>query len=213
MNRAVNLRLYDYELDENGYKVRLALGALGLACETVAVDMVPGAEQTRSPLIDLNPLGTLPILVDGATVLREAEAILAYLARRYDPAGTWLPLEPAAFGETLMWLAFATRELHAASLARRAALFDHPGDGPDLESRARAAFRIMEDHIVLRGVSGADWFAGTGPTIADLALFPAFALSRDFGIDHEAYPGLRRWSRRVRGLPGFCTMPGIPDYH
>ena len=39
----MSLRLYDYELDENGYKVRLALGALGVACETVAVDMIPGA--------------------------------------------------------------------------------------------------------------------------------------------------------------------------
>ncbi|WP_337232438.1 hypothetical protein, partial [Vibrio cholerae] len=88
----------------------------------------------------------------------EAEAILAYLARRYDSAGTWLPQEPVAFGETLMWLAFATRVLHAATLARRAALFDLPGDGPALEGRARAAFRVMEDHITLRGFSGLDWF-------------------------------------------------------
>ena len=43
--------------------------------------------------------------------------------------------------------------------------------------------------------------------------FPAFALSRDFGIDHDAFPALRRWARRLRRLPGFVTMPGIPDYH
>ncbi|KQO73594.1 glutathione S-transferase family protein [Methylobacterium sp. Leaf89] len=209
----MSLRLYDFQLDENGYKVRLALGALGLAHETVAVDMVPGDEQARPPLIDLNPLGSLPILVDDGLVLREAEAILAYLARRYDAAGTWLPQEPAAFGQTLMWLAFATRDLHAATLARRAALFDHPGDAQALEAQARAAFRAMEDHMTLRGLLGFAWFAGPAATVADLALFPAFALARDFGIDHEAYPALRRWSRRVRGLPGFRTMPGIPDYH
>ena len=37
--------------------------------------------------------------------------------------------------------------------------------------------------------------------------------SRDFGIDHDEYPALRRWARRFRALPGFKTMPGIPDYH
>lgn len=209
----MSLRLYHYELDENGYKVRLALGALGLDYETVGVDMIPGNEQARPPLIDLNPLGTLPILADGNVVLREAEAILAYLARRYDPDQAWLPHEPEAFGEVQMWLMFAARDLHAATRARRVAMFDQPGDGPALEAQARAAFRVMEDHITLRRLSGAEWFVGTGPTIADLALFPAFALSRDFGIDHEAYPGLRRWIRRVRTLPGFRTMPGIPDYH
>ena len=36
---------------------------------------------------------------------------------------------------------------------------------------------------------------------------------RQFGIDHDEYPALRRWARRFRTLPGFKTMPGIPDYH
>ena len=26
-------------------------------------------------------------------------------------------------------------------------------------------------------------------------------------------PALRRWMRRIRGIPGFLTMPGIPAYH
>lgn len=209
----MSIRLYDDELDENGYKVRLLLGALGVPHETIAVDMVPGAEQTRPPLIDLNPLGTLPILVEGETVLREAEAILVYLARQHDPDGTWLPQEPAALAATMAWLVFAARDLHAATLARRAAMFDAPGDPSALEQAARAAFRIMEDHMSLRGFESAPWFVGESATIADLALFPGLALSRDHGIDHEPYPALRRWMRRVRSLQGFRTMPGIPDYH
>lgn len=209
----MSLRLYDYELDENGYKVRLGLSMLGLPCERVAVDMFPGAEQTRPPLIDLNPLGTLPILTDGSLTLREAEAILCYLARRHDPTGRWLPDDPAGLAATMQWLTFAARDLHAATLARRVAMFDAPGDGPGLERAARAAFRVMEEHMTLRGLDGAAWFVGAQATLADLALFPAIALSRDVGIDHEPYPALRRWMRRLRALPGFLTMPGIPDYH
>ena len=54
---------------------------------------------------------------------------------------------------------------------------------------------------------------GENATLAEIALFPAIALSRDFGVDHDEYPALRRWMRRVRTIPGFITMPGIPDYH
>jgi glutathione S-transferase len=78
---------------------------------------------------------------------------------------------------------------------------------------ARDAFRLMDDHMTARAFADAAWFAGDTPTLADIALFPAIALSRDYGVDHEAYPALRRWMRRVRRLSGFITMPGIPDYH
>ena len=205
--------LYDFELDENCYKVRLLLAALDLDARKVAVNMVPGAEQTRPPLLLLNPLGTLPILEDGGLVLREAEAILAYLAVRYDAARLWLPAEPGTLGATMAWLMFAARDLHAAVLARRQAMFDQPADGPTTVAAARSAFQIMEDHATARRLADADWFVGNGPTLADIALFPSFVLSRDFGIEHEEYPALRRWARRVRTLPGFKTMPGIPDYH
>jgi glutathione S-transferase len=71
----------------------------------------------------------------------------------------------------------------------------------------------MDDHMTARGFAQLEWFTTGHPTIADIALFPAFALSRDFGIDHDEYTALRQWARRFRALPGFKTMPGIPDYH
>ncbi|MCW6507018.1 glutathione S-transferase family protein [Lichenifustis flavocetrariae] len=211
------LVLHDFELDEGCYKVRLLLAALHVPHLRSAVNMVPGGEQTRPPLLLLNPLGTLPILEDGAgddtVVLRDAEAILAYLAVRYDAARRWLPDEPKAFGQVMMWMTFASRDLHAAVLARRHAMFEEIVDGAAMTSAARRAFRVMDDHMTMRRLDGDVWFVGKGPTLADLALFPSFALSRDFSIDHEAYPALRRWMRRVRSIPGFTTMPGIPDYH
>lgn len=211
---ATNLTLYDFELDDGCYKVRLLLSVLGIEARRVAVDMLPGAEQARPPLLLLNPLGTLPILTDGDLVLGDAEAILAYLARRYDGAGTWLPGDPARFGQVMAWLAFAVRQLAAASAARLHAMFDQPlADAPATVAAARRAFRAMDDRVTAREFEGASWFVGDAPTLAEIALFPAIALSRDFGVEHEAYPALRRWMRRVRALPGFVTMPGIPDYH
>ncbi|NSZ18715.1 glutathione S-transferase family protein [Agrobacterium vitis] len=207
------ITLYNYDLDENCYRVRLLLSCLGVAYETLAIDMVPGREEQTPAMLALNPLGELPVLKDGEQVLYGTQAILAHLARVYDPSGTWLPLDPAIFGGVMQWTLFSAAPLGCAVTARRVALFGGPGDFEVLKASSRAAFRIMDDHMTLRQMDGCEWFAGAGPTIADLALFPSFALSRDYGIDHDEFPALRRWIRRFRTVAGFRTMPGIPDYH
>jgi glutathione S-transferase len=207
------LTLHDYELDDGCYKVRLLLGMLDLPYAKVAVDVHPGREQHSSKYLRLNPLGSLPILVDGEVLLHGPEAILAYLAQTYDPSRAWLPSEPATFGAVMLWLGFAGGELRSASLARLHHMLEVEADEAVVDRQSRRAFRIMDDHMTQREFDGGQWFAGSTPTIADIALFPAIALSRDFGIEHDEFPALRRWMRRIRGIPGFLTMPGIPAYH
>jgi glutathione S-transferase len=210
----VTVTLYDFELDEGCYKVRLMLAALGVAHATVAVDVFPGGEQKSAAFLKLNPSGTLPVLADGDLVIAGAEAILTYLARRYDPMDHWLPADdPVLFGQVMAWLFFAAEALRPAALARLNVRFEVEADTPAVVSAAKAAFRIMEDHMTAREFEGGHWFVGRIPTVADIALFPSIALSHDAGIKHDAYPALRRWMRRVRTIPGFRTMPGIPDYH
>ncbi|MBZ9938083.1 glutathione S-transferase family protein [Mesorhizobium sp. BR1-1-16] len=209
----MSLVLHDYELDADCYMVRLFLSILGITAETIAVDVHPGHEQRSPVYLALNPRGSLPILVAGDLVLTEAEAILCYLARSEAAGSPFLPDEAAAFGAVMSWLFFARGPLGAATAARLTAMLEAPGDPETLERQARAAFRVMEDHMTSRHLSGASWFVGDGPTLADIALFPPIVLSRDFGIDHDEYPALRRWMRRMRTIPGFITMPGIPDYH
>lgn len=204
--------IYDFELDDQCYKVRLTASLLAIPCQYVAVDMLPGQQQARPPLSRLNPLHTLPIMVDGEVVLREAEPIMVYLACAHDPSRRFFPDAPAALGRIAMWLHFAARDLAPVAAARLAIIFGASEGLEDGKRRALAAFRIMEDHMTRRGFEGGAWFVGEDPTLADVALFPSLALSRDLGIDHEAYPALRRWMRRVRGLNGFIVMPGIPQY-
>lgn len=207
------LVLYNYELDESCYKVRLALSLLGLAWQAVAVDVFPGKEHLSPPFLALNPSGRLPILRDGDLVLHGTEAIIAHLARAHDPSGKWLPVQGPEFAEVMQWLIFSAHDLGVTITARQHSLFGTSGDEQSLRVASSRAIRIMDDHMTARGFAQAEWFATEHPTIADIALFPAFALSRDFGIDHDEYPALRRWARRFRVLPGFKTMPGIPDYH
>ena len=200
------IELYNYEMDENSYRVRLPW-------TSNAVDMFPGLEHTRGAMLAINPAGTMPILKDGELTLSGTAAILLYLAKAHDKAGTWLPDNPRIFGEVVKWVGFAETLLAPAVAARLKSLFDTPGDEAAMKASARKAFRIMDDHMTTRHFDGLEWFVGDGPTLADLTLFPAFALCRDYGVDHDEYPALRRWIRRFRALKGFRTMPGIPDYH
>ena len=206
------LRLHDYVLSGSCYKVRLLLTLLKLDYERVPVDFYPGRQHKSPAYLALNPLGQIPILEDGDLVLRDAQAILAHLANAYDPAGTWLPRDKERFGPVMMWLSFAGGELMALSAARMHDMLGYDLDADAARARGRAALRVLDDHLADRALEGGDWIVGSTPTIADIACFPYVALSHDCGVGHEDYPAVNLWQRRVRKLPGFVTMPGIPDY-
>jgi len=206
------LVLHNYDLDDACYRVRLVASCCDLPVELRNVDMFPGMEQVSPPYLKLNPLGRLPILETADVTLRHTGAILLYLAG-LDPQKRLLPTEASALAQMMDWLFFAERDLSVASTARAISIMDVPGDGPATIAQTRALLRIMEDHMSAQEIKGLSFFAGEEITLADLALFPAFALSRDCNIDHDAFPALRLWARRVRATPGFVVMPGIPDYH
>jgi glutathione S-transferase len=207
------LTFYDYEMDENCYRVRLLLGMLGLEWTTVVVNMIPTEEHKTPEMLAINPSGSMPLLIDNGLHLTGTGAILLYLAKLHDPSGNLLPSEPQSFGNIIKWIGFYETALQPAFEFRLASLFGTSGDQTSLKVAARRAFRLMDDHMTARQIDGQEFFVTEHATLADIALFPTFALSRDYEIDHDAYPALRRWIRRVRTLKGFRSMPGIPDYH
>ncbi|MCA0044943.1 glutathione S-transferase family protein [Celeribacter litoreus] len=204
--------LHNYDLYEDCYRVRLLASCTEQELELVNVDAFPGAEEKSETYLKLNPLGRLPILEDGDVILRDLAAILIYVAEK-DAKARFIPTEAKARAAMFDWLGFACGDLSVATQARAVALLDAPGDGVALRAQARALFRVLDDHLTRQALSGQGYVAGDTATLADLALFPAFALSRDFNLDHDEFPALRLWARRMRTLPGFITMPGIPDYH
>lgn len=204
--------LYNFDLDDHCYRIRLTAAICGVELDILNLDTFPGHDHTAPAYLAKNPLGRLPALEHDGLVLRETGAIQTYVAalsERQDMT----PGTAAGAAAMTDWLIFADRDLACASAARATALLDAPGDGPALTAQARAMLRIMDDHMTRQALLGRNFFVGDGLTLADLALFPAFALSRDFGIDHDEFPALRLWARRLRMTDGFITMPGIPDYH
>ncbi len=91
-------------------------------------------------------------------------------------------------------------------------LFSAAGDRDALVAASRSALRVVEDHLTDRALAGEFYLAAREPSLADIAVFPPVALSHDCGVGHEDYPAINLWQRRMRRLPNFIGMPGIPDY-
>ncbi len=205
------ITLYDYVLSANCYKVRLLLGLLDLEYESVVVDFHPGREHKSETFRQINPLGHIPVLDEDGFVLRDAHAILVYLARRHDPTEQWYPVEDAArLGEVAQWMAFAEGTASTASAARLHINLGYDFDIDAVRAGAHELFRVADEHLWFREQDGMDWFAsGDHPTIADVALFPDIMLAEEGGVDLLDYPALIRWTDRVKRVPGFVVMPGV----
>ncbi|MBO6675248.1 MAG: glutathione S-transferase family protein [Rhizobiales bacterium] len=202
--------LYDFALDARCYAVRLGASLMQRDITIRDVDVMPGNEHLSPDMLALNPKGNVPFLVDGEVTLTEPAAIMTYLAK----GTSWEPISLKG----IEWLFFANESLSTFNTARHAALFSQPGtadfDGIAHGTRqAKTKLRQMEDQLSLGALRSDTYLTGRLPGIADMLAFPIFAQSRDLRIEPEAYPALRLWARRVRKLPGFIGMPGVPDYH
>lgn len=205
------IKLYDYLLSANCYKARLLLHMLDVPHELVAVEFHPGREHESAEFRRINPLGHIPVIDDDGFILRDAHAILVYLAGRYHPAGSWYPTQdPRLLGEVASWLQFAEATTNTASAARLCVNFGYDFNLQACQAGAHRLFRVLDGHLWFREQEGLDWVAfAAAPTVADIALFPDVALSEEGGISREDYPALRRWTERIQRLAGFIDMPGV----
>ena len=194
------LTLHQIHESANCYRVRLMLSLLGLRARVADVDHRGGALD-RPPFRALNPFGEVPVLEDGPLVLRDSQAILVYLARRYG-APHWLPLDAADLGRVQQWLSFAANEIqNGPRLARGIVLFGRAGDLGDARKKAERSFALLDLRLADRS-----WLETDYPTVADVACYPYVSRGADAGIAMSSYPALQSWFARVESLEGFVAL-------
>jgi glutathione S-transferase len=204
------MKLYDYELSGNCYKIRFLLHSLGVPYDKVAINFYPGKEHKAQWFLEqVNPAGQLPVIDDNGLILRDAQAILVYLASRYDSANIWYPNDPAVRGQIQLWLAVAEDITRTASAARLHDAMGYKVDVGAARRGAHAVFRLLDDHLAERHALGSPWLVADHITIADLACFPYVALAPEGGVTLDAYPAIRRWLWEFRHQPQFMGMSGI----
>ncbi|MGI4950773.1 MAG: glutathione S-transferase family protein [Janthinobacterium lividum] len=198
--------LHGTKLSGHVHRVELLLRMLG---RPYVYRESPAAVRSTPAFLALNPLGQIPVLEDGSLVLADSNAILVYLAKRYDPAGQWLPEQPEMAAAVQRWLSLAAGELSFGPAAARAiALWNMRPDVDPLRAAGVAArlFAFMEHHLA----ATASFLAAAHPTIADLAFVGYVARAPEGGISLDPYPALRAWLGRVQALPGFEPIPASP---
>ena len=96
------MKLYDTKTAPNPRRVRIFLAEKGIEVETVQVD-IAGGENRRSPYLDKNPLGGVPMLeLDDGTIVAESVAICRYFEELHpDPPLMGTSAEDRAIVE--MW--------------------------------------------------------------------------------------------------------------
>jgi len=85
--------------------VHYMLHELGVPFEIVPIDL-KGGEHKKPEFLKINPMGKIPVLADGDTIITENPAILVYLADKYPKAGLAPGIDEADRGAYLRWMFF-----------------------------------------------------------------------------------------------------------
>lgn len=195
------IRLYRHALSGHCHRVELMLRLLDLPYEAVDIDLA-GGEHKREPFLSLNPFGQLPVIDDNGVVIADSNAILIYLATRYDD-GTWLPRDAMGAAQVQRWLSVAAGEIAAGpNSARLVVLFHRPLDPAPIIERAHLLLGHIDAHLAKGNV----FLTGAKPTIADVACYAYIALAPEGNVSLDAYPAVRSWLDRVAALPRFVPM-------
>jgi glutathione S-transferase len=195
------MRLYRNAVSGHCHRVELLLSILGVSYESIDVDLRAGAQKAPE-FLAMNPFGQIPVLQDDELVLADSNAILVYIARKYDPSGRWLPSDPVGAARVQRWLSVAAGPLaYGPAASRRICLFKTPQDLAFAQSVAQGLLKVLD--VVL---ASEPYLAGAEPTLADIAIYAYTARAPEGRVELAPYGNVNGWLRRVEALPGFVPM-------
>jgi len=199
------IKLHRYPLSGHSHRVELFLSILGLEAEIIDVDLANG-EHKQETFLNKNVFGQVPVLEDGPVTISDSNAILVYLASKYDKKRNWLPLGNEESAEVQRFLSIAAGEIaHGPASARLITVFGAEFDQDSLIKKSHTLLETLESHLKDR-----DWLAGAQASIADISNYTYIAHAPEGNVSLNDYPSVRAWLKRVEALPGFIAMQATP---
>jgi glutathione S-transferase len=186
------------------------LEELGLPFE---LKMLPFPPRDLAPdYLTVNPLGTIPTLLDGSMRMTESAAICQYLVSRYGP--TPLAVEPGEpdFGPYLNWLHFGEATLtFPQTVVLRYSLFAPP------ERRLEDVAADYKRWFLSR-LRGIDVVVSKQPTlcagrftVADISVGYALLLAQFIGLDEKFTPAVAAYWQSLKAREGFKKAMATQD--
>ncbi len=151
-----------------------------------------------------NPLGTVPLMVDGDTRMTESAAICEYLAGRHSPHALGVAVDEPEYGAYLNWLHMSDATLtFPQTLVLRYTHFEpaarkQPQVAEDYSrwfvARLRAVDAVVQQH---------DYVCAERFTAADIAVGYALMLASHLGLDAQFTPAVAAYWARLQQRMAF----------
>lgn len=175
------------------------LNELDLDCEVIPVDIANGAH-LEPPFLAINPLGKVPVLVDGDVVVAESAAIAIYLAERYG-RGRFIPSDVAERALMHQWIFFLVTEIEQPlwRIALHAFIYPEAQRQPAEIPLARLdCLRMLAP--LDRHMEGRAFLVGSTPTVADfIAAYTLDWAAEEALLEHV--PNLSRFVDQMYARP------------
>lgn len=192
------------------FRALWTLEELGLSYRLELLPFPPRA--LKPEYLEVNPLGTIPYLIDGAARMTESAAICQYLVTRYGPSPLAVGAEEEGYGDFLNFLHHgeATLTFPQTLVLRYTKLEPPPRRLPQAaDDYARwflARLRMITARLETRDFLAADRF-----TAADISVGYALMLSHYTGLADYLPPALSRYWQRLQERPGFKAARDAED--
>lgn len=207
------IKLYSYYRSSAAYRVRIALNLKNIPYQYETVHLLKNGGEQHSPAYqELNPMGLVPTLVDGNTVLSQSMAIIEYLDDAYPQANSLFPAEPTAKAQVKELSQIIACDIHPINNLRVLKYLKHELDVDDTQKNEwyshwiKLGFAAFEQY--LQKTAG-DFCVGDQATLADCCLVPQVYNALRFKIDLSAYPLIQKVYENCMQLPAFTKA--IPE--
>lgn len=185
-------------------------------CEEMGLPYQVEPVQLGAPtpeMTELNPIGTIPVLIDGDLVLTESVAMLEYLAQTYGPTPLALTPDHDDYWDYKQQLVFGEATLAAPINYIVATVFMGPEDQREnfTASAIRAGIR-RRLKAVQRRVADQPYIVGDQFTLADISVVYAINLAlgvAPLGLAELITPELKAYHNRLAERPAFQRMIGV----
>jgi glutathione S-transferase len=171
------------------------------------MEVLDYATTLKSPAyLAVNPMGKIPAIRHGDTVVTECAAICAYLADVFPEAGLAPPLQDKRRGPYLRWLFFAAGPVEAA-MTNKALGVEFPP-----ERKRMVGYGSFDDvmNALETAVDGCDYIAGDAFSAADVYVGSQLAFGMQFGMA-EKRPAFERYVGRLMSRPAAVRARELDD--
>lgn len=191
VSRKAAMTLYSYPLCLQGHRVRIVLNEKGIMSEVECVYISEPPEE----LLEINPYGTTPTLVDRDLVLYETDIILEYVDERF-PHPPLHPMDPVSRARSRLLMHRIQEDWYSLYNQVR-------GDDEKIASRAR---KMLRESLVsaIPVFAAKPYFLNDEFTLVDCTVAPLLWRLPSLQIDlPKQAEAIRAYARRIFERPSF----------